>query len=93
MQHDVIYVTHDDLPGRVRGLTRWSDRTIWVRASLSQVERRALLDALRWSRHPAVVADQLWVTPQVLADRMEHLHPAERHWLARGLSDEHDHDH
>ena len=54
MQHDVIYVTHDDLPGRVRGLTRWSDRTIWVRASLSQVERRALLDALRWSRHPAV---------------------------------------
>lgn len=116
-----VYFT-DRMPAGVRGATRWRDRTIWVRAGLSQVERRCtieherqhvllgpgshgpgeerlvrqaaarelvtvevLADALRWSRHPAVVADWCWVTVSVLGDRMDHLHPAERHALRRAV--------
>jgi hypothetical protein len=33
-----------DLPWGAHGWTRWSDRTIWLRAGLSQVERRCALE-------------------------------------------------
>lgn len=44
-----------------------------------------LLDALRWSRHPREVADHCWVTMDVLACRMRHLHPSEAAEVAEVL--------
>lgn len=46
---------------------------------------RALGEALAWSQHPAVVADELWVDEDTLRVRLEHLHPAERAYLKRRL--------
>lgn len=38
-----VHWTHE-LPDGVDGATRWSDRTIWVRQGLSQVERRCVVE-------------------------------------------------
>ncbi len=46
---------------------------------------RDLGEALAWSQHPAVVAEELWVDEDTLRARLEHLHPAERAYLARRL--------
>lgn len=50
-----------------------------------------LADGLRWSRHPAEVAEHCWVTVDVLWTRWAHLHPAERHYLERVVVDAHGH--
>ena len=38
-----VHWTHD-LPDGIDGVTRWSDRTIWVRHGLSQVQRRCIIE-------------------------------------------------
>lgn len=48
----------------------------------------ALGEALAWSRHPVVVADELWVDEKTLTTRLHHLHPSERAYLHRRLEDQ-----
>lgn len=43
----------------------------------------ALVDAFRWAHNAAEAADELWVTLDVLEDRLRFLHPHERALLAR----------
>lgn len=113
----------DDMPPHLRGAT--DGQRIWMRADLSQVERRCTLahelehvraghrdcqpevverqvraraarfllpdvhvvaDALAWAHDVEEAADVLWVTPRVLAHRLEALHPAERAIIAARLS-------
>ncbi|GAA2037547.1 hypothetical protein GCM10009740_31740 [Terrabacter terrae] len=38
-----VYWTKD-LPAGIDAATRWSDKTIWVRAGLSQVQRRCIIE-------------------------------------------------
>lgn len=38
-----VYWAHD-LPEGVNGVTRWSDKTIWLRHGLSQVQRRCVIE-------------------------------------------------
>lgn len=49
------------------------------------IHREALLDALRWSDDKHEVADELWVTADLLQVRLDHLHPNEKHYLRRML--------
>ena len=42
----------------------------------------ALLASIPWSEHLAVLADELWVTEQVLLDRLAGLTPTERQAIA-----------
>lgn len=44
-----------------------------------------LVDAVKWSRDFGEVADACWVTGDVLAARLKHLHPAERAVVAEVL--------
>ena len=41
-----------------------------------------LVDAFRWAHDQYEAADELWVTPEVFADRLRHLTPIERALLA-----------
>lgn len=38
----------------------------------------ALVDVFRWARNADEAADELWVIPEVLEDRLRFLHPHER---------------
>ena len=108
-------VYFDHLPPGVNGATRWSDRTIWLRPGMTQVERRCVIEherqhilrgpgglgpaeerlvhiatarslirladliaAAKWALTFKELADELSVTPAVLAVRLAHLHPSER---------------
>lgn len=42
----------------------------------------ALVDAFRWAHTAEEAADELWVIPEVLEDRLRFLHPNERALLA-----------
>lgn len=34
----------DEMPERLRGVTRWEDKTVWVRKGLSQADRRSVIE-------------------------------------------------
>jgi Zn-dependent peptidase ImmA (M78 family) len=55
-------------------------------AARRAIDVECLADALLWSSYPAEIADQLKVTEAMLAQRLEHLHPAERGYLRRRLA-------
>lgn len=46
---------------------------------------RELGEALAWAHNLTEAADELWVDEQLLQVRLDHLHPAERHYLRRRL--------
>lgn len=48
-----------------------------------------LADALVWSQHLDVVAEALWVDVPTLRARLDHLHPAERHYLRQRIEAAH----
>ena len=60
-----------------------------VRAETARrlVSAEALLAAAPWALSLDELADELWVTPLVLADRLEHLTAAERVLLEAALAD------
>ena len=51
-------------------------------AAQKLIEWDALVDAFRWAHNAHEAADDLWVTPEVLEDRLRFLHPNERALLA-----------
>ncbi|MDN5585879.1 MAG: ImmA/IrrE family metallo-endopeptidase [Brevibacterium sp.] len=42
----------------------------------------ALVDVFKWAHNALEAADELWVTPEVLGDRLRFLHPHEKGLLA-----------
>lgn len=46
------------------------------------IDTRDLVEAAKWSHNAAEMADELWVTVEVLHDRIRHLSPAERAMIA-----------
>ena len=55
-----------------------------VRAEAARrlISTEDLANALRWSTAPLEVADELWVTPEVLEDRLLFLSPSDAAFLA-----------
>lgn len=45
-------------------------------------------EALAWAHSLEEAAEELWVSTRTLRDRLEHLHPSERHHLSRRLAQE-----
>ncbi len=50
---------------------------------------RELGEALAWAHNLDEAAEELWVDIDMLRVRLEHLHPAERHYLRRRLESDH----
>lgn len=48
---------------------------------------RELGEALAWAHNLDEAAEELWVDIDMLRVRLEHLHPAEHHYLRRRLAD------
>lgn len=51
---------------------------------------RAIGAELAWAHNLDEAAEQLWVDPDILRTRLEHLHPAERAYLRRRLEEHRD---
>lgn len=56
-----------------------------ARTLLPDIE--AVGEALAWAQCLAEAADELWVDEDTLRARLEHLHPAELHYLRRRLAE------
>lgn len=50
-------------------------------AAQKLIDWDALVDAFRWAHTAEEAADELWVIPAVLEDRLRFLHPHEKHLL------------
>lgn len=90
LAHELGHAVRGDLPC---GDDRADDRqeaAVEQWAARQLIELPALAEALKWSDDPAEVADELWVTPDLLEVRISHLHPSERAWLRRALRGETD---
>ena len=57
-----------------------------VAAARDLIDIRKLGEALAWTQDLDEVADELWVDPELLIVRTEHLHPAERAYLKQRLA-------
>lgn len=44
-------------------------------------------EAMAWALSTEEAADELWVSPDVLRDRLRWLHPAETHYLRKRLAE------
>ncbi len=83
--HELHHAINEDAPSGVEVLDiiqelhadRWASRRL--------IEIRALGEALAWSHDLEEVAEELWVTRDLLDVRLAHLHPAERAYLIRRL--------
>lgn len=85
--HELGHALRRDLPC---GDDRADDRQEaavdqWAARQLITLE--ALADALKWSDDREEVAEELWVTVDLLDVRLSHLHPSERAWIRRSLSE------
>lgn len=81
--HEVLHLLNGPQP---RGLRAKEEE--WVRRQTAREmipDVRALGEVLAWAHTPMEAADELGVDIYVLRKRIRHLHPAERHYLARRL--------
>lgn len=83
--HEVGHAIRRDLPCGDERLDERQEAAVEQWAARQLIELPALADALRWSDDREEVADELWVTPELLDVRIRHLHPSERAWLANSL--------
>lgn len=61
------------------------ERRVDQQAARHLITLHALGEALAWSQDIHEVAEELWTTPRMVRVRLQHLHPSERHYLARRL--------
>lgn len=86
--HELAHALRGDLPTGSAVLDAKQEATVTKWAARQLIELTALLDALRWSLSIGEVADELWVSEELVRTRLDHLHPAERAWLKRCLRDD-----
>lgn len=77
MTHELVHI---DL-GHYRCQTPASELAVRVETARKLISFEALTSALKWSNHPGELAEDLWVTEEVLIDRIEYLTTAERRAL------------
>lgn len=86
--HEMIHIEHghaDCQPERI-------ERTVRREAAERLIDIARLIDAAKWAYSVEEMADELWVTPQVLRDRVEHLSPIERRLVDAAILKARDHD-
>lgn len=84
--HELSHVIHRDTPNGVAVLDDMQELRADRWAARRLIEIRPLAEALAWSENLEEVAEELWVTLDLLEVRLRHLHPAERAYLIRRLS-------
>ncbi|WP_370291526.1 hypothetical protein [Nocardioides sp.] len=84
--HECLHAEHG--PVLVAHLDRHEQAVRRDAARLLLPDVRAMGEALAWALSPEEAADELGVDLGVLEDRVRWLHPAERHYLRRRLTDE-----
>lgn len=78
--HELVHIARGPVPADPR-LAEREEAAVEQETARRLITLDDLLDALRWSDDPHEVADECWVTTDVLLNRVEHLHPSERAWL------------
>jgi len=87
LAHELAHIYLGDDP-TVDGLPDWQERRADLHAARWLIHIDALLDAFKWTGNLFEVADECWVTIDLLRVRLDHLHPSERHYLRRHLEEE-----
>lgn len=85
LAHELGHATMGHLPCQEERADDRQEAAVEQWAARQLIELPALAEALKWSDDPAEVADELWVTVELLHVRLSHLHPSERAWLRRSL--------
>ncbi|WP_263121159.1 ImmA/IrrE family metallo-endopeptidase [Cellulomonas sp. RIT-PI-Y] len=69
-------ITHEQVHvdmGHIAGCSTSEERAVRAETARQLIEMPDLLSAYRWADRLHEVADELWVTPEVLQDRIDHL--------------------
>lgn len=86
LTHELVHRERGPLPADRDAAAR-EERIVDEIASRRLITLPSLVDALRWSRHPRELADQLWVDEPTLQTRMVTLDPIEVAELEHRLED------
>lgn len=86
LMHELLHVERG--PALTTLAAREERRVNREAARLMLPDLKPVADALAWADQDlAEAADELWVDVGTLRARLEHLHPAERHYLTRRLGE------
>lgn len=83
--HELCHAINRDQPSGVEVLDNIQELHADRWASRRLIEIRPLGEALAWSQDLEEVAEELWVTRDLVEVRLAHLHPSERAYLVRRL--------
>lgn len=84
LQHELGHLERGKI---VVGSYDREERAVDVATAHALIDLEQLTQALLWTRNVSELADELHVSRDVVECRLKHLHPAERHYLKRRLSD------
>lgn len=87
LTHELVHLERGPVPTDPIGRAR-EELAVSVEAARRLIAVPALIDALRWTRDPAELADALWVDRPTLRARMENLDPVETAELEHALEGE-----
>ena len=82
--HELEHIRRGPLPADLVLAAR-EEALIEATVARQLIRIRELGEALAWARNLSEAADELWVDVPTLQARLDHLHPAERHYLRRRL--------
>lgn len=84
--HELAHAIGKDRPCGVEVLDSIQELRADRWAARRLIDIRVLAEALAWSENLDEVAEELWVTLDLLEVRLAHLHPSERAYLIRRLT-------
>ena len=84
LAHEIVHLERGNVPTDPRGHLR-EERTVDRIAARRLIGIEQLIEALRWTRDPAELADALWVDVPTLKARMDSLDPIEVAQLENAL--------
>ncbi len=88
LAHELAHIVREDGLCQTSRQESRQERAADRLAARWLIDLDQLTDALRWTRSPAEAAEELWVTLHLLRARLDGLHPAERGYIRRQLSEE-----
>lgn len=74
LTHELVHLRH----GHTTCQTTTAEIDVRVETARRLITLEALIAASRWTQHIEELADELWVVPTVLTDRITHLRAYER---------------
>ena len=84
--HEMEHLEHKDSCGQTLAV----EDAINTKIARDLIPLPHLIDAARWDRRIAVMAEELWVTEQLVITRIETLDAHEEETLTRALEDQHE---